>query len=136
MLLEDAKVPEVNGIHVPFLPAGGVEELRRKPKTPFQPDKTQTSFKEIFEREVQELKFSAHAQTRIGSREIPLSGSELKKLESAVSKAEAKGARESLILMDDMAFIVSIRNRTVITAVNSDQLKENVFTNIDSAVIA
>jgi flagellar operon protein len=52
-----------------------------------------------------------------------------------VIKAEAKGARESLMVMGDTAFIVNIPNRTVITAVNSGQLKDNVFTNIDSAVI-
>jgi len=52
-----------------------------------------------------------------------------------VSKAAAKGARESLILLDDKAFVVSVRNRTVITAVDGEHLKENVFTNIDSAVI-
>ncbi|HEX3047301.1 MAG TPA: flagellar biosynthesis protein, partial [Bacillota bacterium] len=56
-------------------------------------------------------------------------------LRDAVNKAEAKGARESLILMDQMALVVSIKNRTVITAVDNESLKDNVFTNIDSAVI-
>ncbi len=129
-------MPEVNGIQVPFLPAGGVEELKRRPKVPVQPDQPQTSFKEIFDREVRQLKFSAHAQTRLDSRDIPLSEADLQKLEKAVTKAGEKGAKESLILLDEMAFIVSIRNKTVITAVHSDQLKDNVFTNIDSAVIA
>ena len=56
-------------------------------------------------------------------------------LKDAVNKVEAKGAKESLILMDQMALVVSVKNRTVITAVDSNSMKDNVFTNIDSAVI-
>ena len=56
-------------------------------------------------------------------------------LKDAVNKAEAKGAKESLILMDQLALVVSVKNRTVITAVDGASLKDNVFTNIDSAVI-
>lgn len=129
-------MPDVNGVSLPFLPAGGVEELKRQ-KTPPVPEGKQpsTSFKTIFEQEIDRLKFSAHAQTRLNSREIALSQEDMEKLESAVARAEAKGAKESLVLMRDMAFIVSVRNKTVITAVHNDQLKDNVFTNIDSAVI-
>jgi flagellar operon protein len=58
------------------------------------------------------------------------------RLESAVDKLAAKGARESLVLLDDNAMVVSVRNRTVITALSREQARENVFTNIDSAVIA
>ena len=56
-------------------------------------------------------------------------------MENAVGKAREKGARDSLILMDNLALVVSIKNNTVITAVDEQSLKENVFTNIDSAVI-
>lgn len=129
-------MPEVNGIRVPFVPAGGVAELKRQSTPPVKTDPTQPSFKDIFNREVRELKFSAHARTRIDSRDIPLTEKDMKKLESAVDKAEEKGAKESLVLLGDMAFIVSVRNRTVITAVGSGNMKDNVFTNIDSAVIA
>ena len=59
-----------------------------------------------------------------------------RQLDKLVQKAAAKGARESLVLMDDIALVVSIRNRTVITAVDGQSLKDNVFTNIDSAIIA
>jgi flagellar operon protein len=82
-----------------------------------------------------QIKFSAHAQARIGARQIQLGGNDLAKLKGAVDRAAAKGARESLILMDDKAFVVSVRNRTVITAVDGESIRENVFTNIDSAVI-
>jgi flagellar operon protein len=56
-------------------------------------------------------------------------------LKDAVNRAEAKGAKESLILMDRLALVVSVKNRTVITAVDDQNLKDNIFTNIDSAVI-
>lgn len=81
------------------------------------------------------LKFSAHAQTRLASRGIPFGPDEIKRLEEAVGKAQGKGARESLVLMDNVALVVSVRNRTVITAVDAASLKDSVFTNIDSAVI-
>jgi len=82
-----------------------------------------------------EIRFSGHAEMRMRMRNISLSQEEMAKLNDAVDRAEAKGARESLILMDKLAFIVSIKNRTVITAVDEERMKENVFTNIDSAVI-
>ena len=81
------------------------------------------------------LRFSAHAQTRLQSRSIPFGPEEVARLEAAVNKAQAKGSRESLVLMDGVALVVSVKNRTVITAVDAASLKDNVFTNIDSAVI-
>jgi flagellar operon protein len=81
------------------------------------------------------VKFSAHAQMRIQNREINLSPVEIQRLTQAIDKAAEKGARESLVVMDNMALIVSIKNRTVITAINEGNMKGNVFTNIDSAVI-
>jgi flagellar operon protein len=59
----------------------------------------------------------------------------LVKIEDAVERASQKGANESLLLMDDLAFIVSVKNRTVITVIDGQHLKDNVFTNIDSAII-
>lgn len=129
-------MPEVNGVSLPFLPPGGVEQLRARSIPPVRPDQPQSSFKDIFDQEISRLKFSAHAQSRMTSREISLSQEDITKLETAVNKAESKGAKESLVVMNNMAFIVNIPNKTVITAVQSDQMKENVFTNIDSAVFA
>jgi flagellar operon protein len=83
-----------------------------------------------------ELKFSAHASTRIKSRNIDITPEIMGKLEKAVAGAANKGSRDSLILMKNLAFIVNIPNRTVITAMDGESMKENVFTNIDSAVIA
>ncbi|MGC8783712.1 MAG: TIGR02530 family flagellar biosynthesis protein [Armatimonadota bacterium] len=81
------------------------------------------------------VRFSAHAQARLQSRHIELDAEALRRVENAVDKAAEKGSRESLLLMDDVALIVSVRNRTVITAIDKENLKENVFTNIDSAVV-
>ena len=81
------------------------------------------------------LKFSAHAKERLNLRNINLSTQDLSRITEAVNKAAAKGARQSLLVMDRMALIVSVTNRTVITALDGSNMKENVFTNIDSAVI-
>lgn len=96
------------------------------------------SFEAVFAEEVAKegLKFSAHAEKRLASRGIAFSPEEMQNLSAAVDRAAAKGARESLILLGDTAFVVSVRNRTVITAIDGPNLKDNVFTNIDSAVIA
>ncbi|MFN8221285.1 MAG: TIGR02530 family flagellar biosynthesis protein [Fimbriimonadales bacterium] len=81
------------------------------------------------------LKVSGHAQTRLASRNIELGSAEWDRISQGVDRAAAKGARESLVMMDDVALVVSVKNRTVITAVDRAHLKDNVFTNIDSAVI-
>ena len=81
------------------------------------------------------LKFSAHAMQRLQSRNISLSSEDVAKMNVMADKAAAKGAKNSLFIMRDVAMVVSIKNRTVITAVDSDSMKENVFTNIDSAAI-
>jgi len=97
----------------------------------------QASFAEILNHKLQSppLRFSNHAQQRLKSRNIQLTSGEIEKLEAAVQKAREKGARESLILFDKLALVVSVKNNTVITAVDGENMKENVFTNIDSAVI-
>jgi flagellar operon protein len=103
-----------------------------------KPTVSESSFDSAFQKQLEqqnEVKFSAHALKRLESRQISLNHQDLAMLQDAVNKAEAKGAKESLILMDQAALVVSIKNRTVITAVDSDNLKDNVFTNIDSAVI-
>ena len=83
-----------------------------------------------------DVQFSAHAQKRLAERNVHLNESEHARLGAAVDKAQSKGADKSLVLMDDLALVVSARNRMVITAVDSSSAKDGVFTNIDSAVIA
>jgi flagellar operon protein len=103
-----------------------------------QPKTGQASFQNILEQKMApELRFSRHAQERLQARNISLSAEDLSKLNQAVSQAREKGARDSLILMNgnDLALVVSVKNNTVVTAVDGNSLRENVFTNIDSAVI-
>ncbi|HLJ55019.1 MAG TPA: TIGR02530 family flagellar biosynthesis protein [Chthonomonadaceae bacterium] len=82
------------------------------------------------------VRFSAHAQTRLASRQIALDTAHMDRLQGAVTKAAGKGSRDALVLMDDLAMVVSVKNRTVVTVVDKENLKQNVFTNIDSAVVA
>jgi flagellar operon protein len=81
------------------------------------------------------LRFSAHAMQRLQSRNISLTGDDVARMNAMADKAAAKGAKQSLFILRDTALVVSIKNRTVITAVDQDSMKDNVFTNIDSAPI-
>lgn len=83
-----------------------------------------------------QLQFSRHALERVQRRGIELDSDTLGRLAEGVGRAAGKGSRDSLVLVDGTAFVVSVSNRTVITAVGSEHMKDNVFTNIDSAVIA
>jgi flagellar operon protein len=95
-----------------------------------------TSFADLLQ-EAQGLKFSKHAQSRMQNRQITLDDDGLNRLAEAVAKAEKRGGRESLVLMDDLAFIVNVREKTVVTAIEAkDQRSEGVFTQIDSVVLA
>jgi flagellar operon protein len=80
--------------------------------------------------------FSNHAQKRLEKRDIQLGEAEMERLNNAVDKASSKGAKESLILMDELAFIVNVQDRKVVTTVNMNQRSDGVFTQIDSVVIA
>jgi len=82
-----------------------------------------------------DVKISAHAQKRLAERNVQLSESETARLGEAVDRIQQKGADKSLVLMDDLALVVSARNRVVITALDSTSAKDGVFTGIDSAVI-
>ena len=96
------------------------------------------SFSSILQKEITKqdgLTFSKHAETRMVQRDMTLSGTEMQRLSEAVDKAGEKGVQNTLVLMDEKAFIVNVPNNVVITAMNGQDLKENVFTNIDGAVI-
>ena len=62
-----------------------------------------------------------------------MSKTQLERLEQGTNKAREKGIKESLVMVDDLAFIVNVKNNTVVTAVNNSE--DGVFTNIDGAVI-
>lgn len=79
--------------------------------------------------------FSKHAAERLNGRNISMTADQLERVESAIDKAKEKGIKDSLVLVDNLALVVNIKNRTVITAMDENSRKENVFTNIDGAVI-
>ncbi|SDY91589.1 TIGR02530 family flagellar biosynthesis protein [Tindallia californiensis] len=83
----------------------------------------------------QGVQFSKHASERLEQRNIQLSPQELSRLDQGIDRAAQKGIRETLIMMDNRAFIASVQNKTVITAAIDEQLKDQTFTNIDGAVI-
>ena len=96
-----------------------------------------TSFNDVLSRikSNDSIKFSKHAMDRLNSRNISLTEDEIGRINDGVNKAQSKGVREALIMMDNKVFVASVQNKTIITAVAGEQLKDNVFTNIDGAVI-
>ena len=94
-----------------------------------------TSFTETLSR-AQEVRFSNHAQKRMESREIELSPENVNRLSDAIDKAEKRGGKSSLVMVDDLAFIVNVRDRMVVTALDANHRGEGVFTQIDSVVFA
>jgi len=129
------ETPIINGVQPPFLPIGGVDALREKTLHEINESESH-SFQSILQKELRAVKFSAHAQERLKSRNVEFSEQEMNKLERAVSRAEEKGSRDSLVMMDKVALIVNIKNRTVVTALDNQSMREHVFTNIDAAIIA
>jgi len=81
------------------------------------------------------MTFSAHAQARMAQRQISLSGDDLARIEKAAEAAADKGCSESLFLLDKLGLIVNVKNRTVLTAVDPQRLREGIVTNIDSTVL-
>ncbi len=103
-------------------------------------NKGSISFEEILKQKQDvtgssELKFSKHAAMRLEDRNINLSEEQNERLESGVRKASEKGIRESLVIVDSLAFIVNVPNKTVVTAMDRNESDDNVYTNIDGAVV-
>lgn len=96
------------------------------------------TFQEILQQKSMpgELKFSKHAAVRLSDRGISLTKEQMGRLEEGTNRASQKGIKDSLVIVDELAFIVNIPNRTVVTAMDSTNTNENIFTNINGAVIA
>ncbi len=121
---------EINGINVPFIPVEKAENLNRNEVV------KDNTFSELFRSELNKIKFSGHAIKRLESRNIKLTDTEIDKIQTAVEKAEEKGVKDSLVMIDNKAFIVNIPNKTVITALSITENEDNIFTNIDSVIFA
>lgn len=91
------------------------------------------TFASVFQDTSEQIKFSKHAAQRLQTRNIDMSEEQRERLQNAASQAREKGMRESLVMVDNLAFIVNIKNNTVITAV--EDTRQAVFTNIDGAII-
>lgn len=117
----------------PVLPVAQPQPTKSKSSIQNQ----ETSFSEVLQSQLQknQVQFSKHAKERMAARNIYLDSNQLKKLNQAVNSAANKGAKDSLVLFPHAALIVSVASRTVVTAIDERNLKDNVFTNIDSAVI-
>lgn len=112
--------------------------LNQPVKSPGKNVSAQVSFQDILNQktgEAGELKFSKHASNRLTDRNIILTKEQMERLNEGAAKAGEKGIRESLVIVDRLAFIVNVPNNTVITAMEQTETEENVFTNIDGAVI-
>ena len=108
------------------------QQPNRPTAQPIQP------FSDLLQKTIEQqegVKFSAHAVKRLEDRNIELSGSELQRLNEGVEKIGEKGGRNSVIMIDDNAYVVSISNKTVVTTLAKDMTAGNVFTNIDSVLI-
>jgi flagellar operon protein len=115
-----------------------------KVKNDYQSPKTQNilnngpSFEEVLsqvKKQESGVKFSKHASQRLEERNIVLSQGDLNKITDAIERADGKGIKDALIIMDNKQFVANIKNKTVITASTNEQLREQIFTNIDGAVI-
>ncbi len=122
----------------PSIEQAAGEYLEKKQETSF-PAQGRKSFAEVFEEkqtEDSQLKFSKHAANRLSERNIELSDKVMNRLHAGTVAAGQKGINESLVMVDQLAFIVNVKNQTVITALDKNDSEGNVFTNIDGAVIA
>ncbi len=104
-----------------------------KKNKPQASEENSISFDEILQDTASEVKFSKHAVKRLDERNISLSTNQKQRLDAAANQAMEKGMKESLVMLDDMAFILNVNNKTVVTALNPEQ---SVFTNIDGAIIS
>ena len=120
-------------VTTPSVPINGAEHLQKSPKD--LETLRQSSFIQILQDKMipDEVTFSAHALTRLEQRNIAVDERIKLQLEDAIGKIAQKGGRESLIMLDDVAYLVSIPNKKVITALEAND--QNVFTNIDSAMV-
>lgn len=120
----------------PILPIG--KPIPSSKQAEIRNSGSSTSFEAVFREELSrqsEVKFSKHAMERLQTRNIKLSTEDLNKINDAVNKAAEKGVKETLIIMGSSAFIANVKNKLIITAATEENLKNNVFTNIDGAVI-
>ena len=129
MIINNRIIPGISGSNG-VLPSSGQNQVTNS---------SGISFEELLQKQIyesKEVKFSKHAESRLETRNIKLTEEQKSKLNESINKANAKGVKDSLVLVDDIAFVVNVKDKAVVTVMNKDEMKENVFSNIDGAVIA
>lgn len=114
------------------------EYLNQRTAVPAEKKQDSLSFQDILEQAsagAKEVRFSKHAMGRLNTRNIELTDGQMERLQEGTKKAQAKGIKDSLVLVDSLAFIVNVPSSTVVTAMEQSEAQENIFTNIDGAVI-
>ncbi len=114
-------------------PIQGDASISRQPKAGNQIN-SDSKFRNLLDNSLSNLKFSGHALNRLSDRGVVMTNEKTERLMKAVDTAENKGSKDSLVLLDELAFVVSVKNRTVITACDMSGFKEGVFTKIDSTI--
>ena len=131
----------MNGINQAFLSSAEIMDRYLGSTLPVKDhsDTDSVSFQDVLkgtiEKNSDSIKFSKHASNRLADRNIELSEEQMERLMQGANKAGAKGIKDSLVLVDQLAFIVNVPSSTVVTAMDQSETDENVFTNIDGAVI-
>ncbi|MDZ5711725.1 TIGR02530 family flagellar biosynthesis protein [Jeotgalibacillus haloalkalitolerans] len=116
--------------HIRFNP------IHTPPAAPVKKQTKQTGFGDKLQQVMgEELKFSRHANERLSSRNIQITPAQWQRVSDKVNEAEGKGVKDSLVLLDQAALIVSIQNRTVVTAMDKKDLNDQIFTGIDGTII-
>ena len=111
-----------------------IDEMRHKINAAEQKtNQTASKTGEVLQSTADRVRFSKHAARRLETRNISMTKEQQARLEEAVDRAEEKGMTESLVMVDDLAFILNVKNKTIVTAVNDTS--NAVFTNIDGAII-
>lgn len=130
---------KIGGLPPHLIPTGGPSGLGKPSQpVPSAPTSGPGSFADILKGKIdqgQGVRFSEHAADRLKGRNIQMTSADMAKLEGAVNMARNKGAKDSLVLMNGTALIVSVKNNTVVTAMGVDEMRNKLVTNIDSAVI-
>lgn len=118
----------VHGFHTAPIPR---PSIKRNIET------TSYSFKDQFRNEIEktELKISKHAKQRMSERDIQIEDNEWAQLQEKVTEAKKKGVNDSLVLMKDVALIVSAKNNTIVTVMNREETKSQIFTNINGTIV-
>jgi flagellar operon protein len=130
-----APIDRMGGLS-PLPPATAPAAAPRTPGGAAQSGGAGPSFADALQQSTGGLQFSKHALERVQRRGIAASTATVRRLERGVDMAAAKNARDAVVMVDNTAFVVSVKNRTVITAIDASQMRDHVFTNIDSAVVA